>query len=44
MHVICALEQLLHVELDVTRLELDSLVFKEAGEVVVHVGKDHVDR
>lgn len=37
-----SLEQLLRVLLDVVRLELDRRVLEQAGEIVVHVGKDHV--
>ena len=42
MHVLCPLEQLLHVQLDLRRLELDALVLEEAGEIVVHVWEHHV--
>jgi len=43
MHVLCPFQQLLHVQLDVTGLQFHSLIFQEPREIVVHVGKDHVN-
>lgn len=42
MHIFCALEQLLHVKLDLARRELDAFVLQETGKVVIHVWEDHV--
>jgi hypothetical protein len=44
VEVLGALEELAHVELDLAGGELDGGVLEQAGEVVVHVRKDHVDR
>ena len=44
MHIFCALEQLLHVKLDLARRELDAFVLQEPGKVVIHVREDHVHR
>jgi hypothetical protein len=38
-----ALEQLQHVALDLRFLELDIGVVEEAGEIVIHVRRDHVE-
>lgn len=41
MHIFRALDQLLHVKLDLTGTQLDAFVLEKASEVVVHVRKDH---
>jgi hypothetical protein len=42
MHILCAFEELLHVEFDVAGLQLDAFVFQQTSEIVVHVGEYHV--
>ena len=44
MKVSDTLEQLAHVELDDTRLELDSRILQEAGKVMIHIREDHINR
>jgi hypothetical protein len=44
MHVLSALEQLLHIQLDLARLQLDSFILQETSKVMVHIRKDHVNR
>jgi hypothetical protein len=42
VHVFRALEKLLHVQFDLTRLKLDAVILEQPSKIVVHVGKDHV--
>ena len=44
VHILQPLEQLLHVEFDVRRLELDCRVLEESSKVMVHVWEDHLYR
>lgn len=43
MHILCPLEQLLHVEFDMAGLQLDSVVVQQTGKIVIHVGKYNDD-
>lgn len=44
MQVLRAFQQLPHIELDLTRRELDTRVLEQASQIVIHVRKHHVDR
>lgn len=44
MHVFRALHKLAHVKLYVTWGQFDTLIFQQAGKIVVHVRKNHVHR
>jgi hypothetical protein len=44
MHVFSTLEELLHEELNMARLQLHPFVLEQACEIVVHVREDHVHR
>lgn len=43
MHVDSALQQLLHIQLDLGYRQSDLGIVEEAAQVVIHVRKDHVD-
>lgn len=44
MHVLRTLQKLLHVQLDLTGLQLDTIVVQKTRQVMIHVGEDHGDR
>ena len=44
MHVLRTLQKLLHVQLDLTGLQLDMIVVQKTRQVMIHVGEDHSDR
>lgn len=44
MHVVCAFEELFHVELNLTGLQLHAVILEEPGEIMVQVWEDHVHR
>lgn len=44
MHVLRALDELLHIELDLADSELDTFILQQSSKIVIHVRKDHVDR
>ena len=44
MHVLRTLQKLLHIQLDLTGLQLDTIVVQKTRQVMIHVGEDHGDR
>jgi hypothetical protein len=44
MHILGAFHELTHVKFYVTWDQLDTLIFKKASKVVIHVWKNHVNR
>lgn len=42
MYILRPLQQLHHIQLDVTRLKLYPVVLQQTRKVVVHVRKDHI--
>ena len=44
VHAFSTLHKLAHIKLYVTWRQFDALVFQKAGEIMVHVWKDHVHR
>ena len=44
VHILRALQKLLHVQLDLARREFHAFVLQQAGQIVVHVRRDHVHR
>ena len=44
MHVLRALQKLLHIKLNLARREGHTLVLQQSRQVVIHIGKHHIHR